>query len=165
MNFNKAIILGNVTRDPENRMMPTGGQVTSFSVATNRYYTQNGEKKTEAEFHNVVCFGKLAEISSQYLKKGALVMIEGRIKTRNWMNQQGQKQYRTEIVAETMQLGPRGAGGMGGGQSSGSSSGYQKPAADEQPLSDEIPVIEENYAPPASLNNDNGEINVNDIPF
>ena len=97
MNLNKIFILGNVTREPEVRSLPSGQQVTSFSVATNRFYTStSGEKKTEAEFHNIVCFGKLADISSRYLNKGGLVLIEGRIKTRNWVNAQGVKQYRTE---------------------------------------------------------------------
>ena len=165
MNFNKAIVLGNVTRDPEVRALPSGQQVTSFGIATNRYYTNNaGEKKEDAEFHNIVCFGKLADISSRYLKKGSLVLIEGRIKTRNWTNQQGQKQYRTEIIAEAMQLGPKGAGGA-------PSSGYAKPAPESRPegRQDDIPVIEENYPAPAneiSLEDKNSnEIDVRDIPF
>jgi len=108
MNLNKAFVLGNVTREPEVRSLPSGQQVTSFSIATNRFYTSGtGEKKQEAEFHNIVCFGKLADISSRYLNKGSLVLIEGRIKTRNWVNQAGVKQYRTEIIAESLQLGPR----------------------------------------------------------
>ena len=105
MNLNKAFVLGNVTKDPEVRALPSGQQVTSFSIATNRFYTdQSGQKKQEAEFHNIVCFGKLADISSRYLTKGSLVLIEGRIKTRSWQNSAGVKQYRTEIIAETMQL-------------------------------------------------------------
>ena len=174
MNFNKAIILGNVTKDPEIRALPSGQQVTNFSIATNRYYTaSSGEKKEEAEFHNIVCFGKLADISSRYLKKGAMVLIEGRIKTRNWTNQQGQKQYRTEIIAESMQLGPKGTGSNMGGNSGG----YQKSAfqhPEPEPKHDEIPIIEENYSPPADVNEskpisfeDNAadEIDVKDIPF
>ena len=100
MNLNKAFVLGNVTRDPEVRALPSGQQVTSFSIATNRFYTTgSGEKKTEAEFHNIVCCGKLADISARYLNKGSLILIEGRIKTRNWVNTAGVKQYRTEIIA------------------------------------------------------------------
>ena len=180
MNLNKAFILGNVTRDPEVRSMPNGGQVTSFGVATNRFYTSSaGEKKQEAEFHNVVCFGKLADISSRYLNKGSLVLIEGRIKTRNWVNQAGVKQYRTEIIAEALQLGPKGVpSGFG---SAGANPNYPKSLAQsqepEQPAKQEdIPVIEENYTPPS---NDNAspqktvsfedsaadEIDVKDIPF
>ena len=165
MNFNKAIVLGNVTRDPEVRALPSGQQVTSFGIATNRYYTNNaGEKKEDAEFHNIVCFGKLADISSRYLKKGPLVLIEGRIKTRNWTNQQGAKQYKTEIIAEAMQLAQRGAEAT-------PSSGYAKPSPEGRPegRQDDIPVIEENYPAPAneiSLEDKNSnEIDVRDIPF
>lgn len=177
MNLNKAFVLGNVTREPEVRSLPSGQQVTSFSIATNRFYTSGtGEKKQEAEFHNVVCFGKLADISSRYLNKGSLVLIEGRIKTRNWTNSQGAKQYRTEIIAESMQLGPKGSGASTG-------SGYSRPSfSDKQPETskqDEIPVIEENYAPPTQEENKNApeaqsvsfednaadEIDVKDIPF
>jgi len=171
MNLNKIFILGNVTRDPEVRSMPSGGQVTSFGMATNRFYTsQAGEKKQEAEFHNVVCFGKLADIASRYLNKGSLVLIEGRIKTRNWTNNQGVKQYRTEIIAETMQLGPKGAGTSA---SSSSGSGYKKsfgaPEPD-MPKSEEIPVIEEDHSPvqdgPVSFEDGAAdEIDIKDIPF
>src|SRR3989344_9051647 len=112
MNLNKAFVLGNVTRDPEVRSMPSGQQVASFGIATNRFYTDNaGQKKQDAEFHNIVAFGKLADVASRYLNKGALVLIEGRIKTRNWQNSQGVKQYRTEIIADALQLGPKGAAG------------------------------------------------------
>lgn len=108
MNLNKAFVLGNLTRDPELRQTPTGQSVATFGVATNRMWTDNtGNKQTQTEFHNVVVWGRLAEIASQYLGKGRLVLIEGRITTRSWQDQQGQKKYRTEIVAENMQLGPR----------------------------------------------------------
>jgi len=174
MNFNKAIILGNVTRDPEVRALPSGQQVTNFGIATNRYYTsQAGEKKEEAEFHNIVCFGKLADITARYLKKGSLVLIEGRIKTRNWVDKQGVKQYKTEIIAESMQLGPRSAGtGNAGGGSGQQPTGYGRPAfgqSQEAPKMEDIPVIEENYPAPSnevSLDSkDTGEINIADIPF
>lgn len=108
MNLNKAFILGNLTRDPELRQTPTGQNVANFAVATNRMWSDpSGNKQTQVEFHNVVVWGRLAEIASQYLAKGRLVFIEGRITTRSWQDQQGQKKYRTEIVAENMQLGPR----------------------------------------------------------
>lgn len=185
MNLNKAFVLGNVTKDPEVRALPSGQQVTSFSIATNRFYTSGaGEKKQEAEFHNIVCFGKLADISARYLTKGSLVLIEGRIKTRNWVNAQGAKQYKTEIIAETMQLGPKGSGAPT--QAGGNSGGYQgynnKQSAmqnhpdlqNNPPAGGEIPVIEENYMPPSD-NSDQGpasfednaadEIDVKDIPF
>ena len=178
MNLNKAFVLGNVTRDPEVRALPSGQQVTNFSIATNRFYTSGaGEKKQEAEFHNIVCFGKLADISSRYLNKGSLVLIEGRIKTRNWTNAQGVKQYRTEIIAESMQLGPKGAGASTG--SSGNSNYGKSSFAShepEMPKQEEIPVIEENYTPPSDDNAEESktisfegdaadEIDVKDIPF
>ena len=171
MNLNKVFVLGNVTRDPEVRSLPSGQQVTNFSIATNRFYTANGEKKQEAEFHNIVCFGKLADISARYLTRGSLVLIEGRIKTRNWMNKENIKQYKTEIIAETMQLGPIGAGANEGGPAS--SSGYGRPAynsnQENASANEEIPVIEENYTPPSESvsfdKNPTDEIDVKDIPF
>ncbi|OGZ66907.1 MAG: single-stranded DNA-binding protein [Candidatus Staskawiczbacteria bacterium RIFCSPHIGHO2_02_FULL_34_9] len=156
MNLNKAFVLGNVTKDPEVRALPSGQQVTSFSIATNRFYTdQSGQKKQEAEFHNIVCFGKLADISSRYLTKGSLVLIEGRIKTRSWQNSAGVKQYRTEIIAETMQLGPRGSGQSG--QSSQQGGSFER----TQDNNKDIPIIEENCTPPSN----DSEIDVKDIPF
>lgn len=177
MNLNKAFILGNVTRDPEVRALPSGQQVTSFSIATNRFYTQNNEKKQEVEFHNIVAFGKLADIASRYLTKGSSVFIEGRIKTRNWVNQQGAKQYRTEVIAETLQLGPKGSGtGNSGGSPSsnyGKSSYGHSPEPEQK--HEEIPVIEENYPMPSNSETKNekvtfddeqaDEIDIKDIPF
>jgi len=111
MNLNKTFVLGNLTRDPERRALPSGQPVCNFSIATNRFYTSNdGQKQQEAEFHNIVAFGKTAEIASQYLKKGALALIEGRLKTRTWDDKAGVKHYKTEIIAERLQLPPRSLG-------------------------------------------------------
>ena len=177
MNLNKVFVLGNVIRDPEVKSLPSGQQVTNFAIATNRFYSsQSGEKKQEAEFHNIVCFGKLADISSRYLNKGSLVLIEGRIKTRNWTNAQGIKQYKTEIIAETMQLGPKGAGSTGGGNSNYGKSNFSRPEPEmpQESSSQEIPIIEENYTPTASDEDSKtvsfegdaaDEIDVKDIPF
>jgi single-strand DNA-binding protein len=178
MNLNKAFVLGNVTRDPEVRSMPNGNQVTNFSIATNRVWKDaQGQKKEEAEFHNIVCYGKLADITSRYLTKGSLVLIEGRIKTRNWQDTAGVKHYKTEIIAEGMQLGPRNAGGTI--RESGNSNyekSFSRPEPD-QPKPEEIPIIEENYTPPSAemINEDSkqvtfegdaaDEIDVKDIPF
>jgi single-strand DNA-binding protein len=174
MNLNKAFVLGNVTRDPEVRSLPSGQQVTSFGIATNRFYTSNGEKKQEAEFHNIVCFGKLADISARYLNKGSLVLIEGRIKTRNWMNKDGVKQYKTEIIAESMQLGPKNSG-MPSGNSNYNKSNFSRPEPErDEPKQEDIPVIQEDYTPPADSeaepkvsfeDNAADEIDVKDIPF
>jgi single-strand DNA-binding protein len=180
VNLNKVFILGNVTREPEVKSLPSGQQVTSFGIATNRFYTSSsGEKKQDAEFHNIVCFGKLADISARYVNKGSLVLIEGRIKTRNWTNTAGVKQYRTEIIADSLQLGPKGAGAPNGSGSSKASMHDQEPASAESfgaARQEEIPVIEENYTPPADdksvdqkavsfEDNAADEIDVKDIPF
>jgi single-strand DNA-binding protein len=108
MNFNKAVVVGRLTRDPETRTLPSGQPVASFSVATNRIWVdQNGNKQETTEYHNIVTFGKLADICSRYLAKGRLVLIEGRLQTRSWQDQDGNKRYRTEIIADNMQMGPR----------------------------------------------------------
>ena len=113
MYLNKAIIIGNLTRDPEIRSIPSGMQVCSFSIATNRVYKdKEGNKKEQADFHNIVVFGRQAETCGQYLKKGQTAMVEGRIQTRSWDDKDGQKKYRTEIVADRVQFGPKAGGGQ-----------------------------------------------------
>jgi single-strand DNA-binding protein len=103
MYLNKAMVIGNLTRDPEMRTTPSGLTVASFSVATNFVWNdQSGQKQEKAEFHNIVAWRKLAEICGQYLKKGSKVYIEGRLQTRDWQGQDGVKRYRTEIIAENM---------------------------------------------------------------
>ena len=108
MNFNKAIIAGNLTRDPEMRNLPSGQQIANLGIASNRYYNdQQGNRQEKTEFHNIVAFGKLADICSKYLKKGMLVLVEGRLQTNNWEGKDGVKRYKTEIIMESMQMGPR----------------------------------------------------------
>lgn len=103
MNLNKAMIIGNVTRDPELKSTPSGQNVVSFSVATNFVWTdQSGNQQKKAEFHNVVAWRKLAEICAKYLKKGSKVYLEGRLQTTDWTGNDGVKRYRTEIVADNM---------------------------------------------------------------
>ena len=112
------MLFGNLTRDPELRAMPSGGNVTSFSVATNRVYKKaDGTRAEQTDYHNVVVFGRQAETSAQYLKKGSSVYIEGRLQTRSW-DKDGQKQYRTEVIADRVQFGPRPGGGTAPGASS-----------------------------------------------
>jgi single-strand DNA-binding protein len=164
MNLNKVFILGNLTRDPEKRSLPNGQPVVSFGVATNRFFTtQDGQKQQETEFHNVVIFGRLAEIASQYLQKGSLVLIEGRLKTRSWQDSSGTKHFRTEIIADNLQLGPKSATKI-------------TPEIQETKVPDEdIPVIEEEPIPPeestenpeseSSQNKNEEEIDVKEIPF
>lgn len=109
MYLNKATIIGNITRDPELKALPTGMKVCSFSVATNRVWKDNNGAKQEAvEYHNIVVFGKQAEATAQYMKKGSQVLVEGRIQTRSWDDKNsGEKKYRTEIVAENVQFGSK----------------------------------------------------------
>ncbi len=175
MNFNKAFVLGNLTRDPEVRSLPSGQPVVSFSIATNRYFTDSqGQKKEEAEFHNIVAFGKLADVASRFLTKGSLAFVEGRIKTRSWQDQQGQKHWKTEIIAEVLQLGPRGSGTNTAGNNNYTPKSFGS-SSEKQPAKEpEIPIIEENYTPPADsmpsssdMASDiaSDEIDVKDIPF
>lgn len=156
MYINKAMVYGNLTRDPELRSLPSGVQVATFGVATNRVYRdKDGNKQEQTEFHNIVVFGRQAETTAQYLSKGSGVFVEGRLQTRSW-EQDGQKKYRTEIVADRVQFGPRGGGpsggsgqatqgqgsedqsqGSSGGSSSGSDSGIDYPQEEINP--DDIP--------------------------
>lgn len=109
MYLNKAIVVGNLTRDPELKTLPSGIKVVSMSIATNRVWKDaQGQKKEEADYHNIVVFGKQAETSAQYLKKGSQAMIEGRLQTRSWDDTAtNKKMYRTEIVADRVQFGSR----------------------------------------------------------
>lgn len=145
------MVIGNLTRDPEMRSLPSGIKVTTFSVATNRVWKdQSGAKKEAADFHNIVVFGRQAETVAQYMKKGSNVLIEGRMQTRSWDDKtSGQKKYRTEIVADRVQFGSRPAGGGSGAPSSDSSSSIKDAPKDEGGA---IEYPEE-------------EINPNDIPF
>ncbi|MBN1585770.1 single-stranded DNA-binding protein [Candidatus Uhrbacteria bacterium] len=111
MNLNRAMIIGNLTRDPEVRNTASGQSVANFGVATNHTWTDSaGQKQEKTEFHNIVAWGKLAEICGQFLAKGRKVFVEGRLQTREWEGQDGVKRYRTEIVAENMIMLDRGNG-------------------------------------------------------
>ncbi len=149
MNLNKAMIIGNIVRDPEMKSTPNGQNVTSFSIATNLVWTdQSGQKQEKVEFHNIVAWRRLAEIAGQYLKKGSKVYVEGRLQTRSWDDPSGVKKYRTEIIAENMIM----LDSKGGGEWSGSQSA-PKPAS-----------ANNNFSSP-SQSNDDEEISVEDIPF
>ena|SRR5688572_11934464 len=98
--FNQVILVGNMARDPELRTIPSGQSVASFAVATNRVWqNQDGQQQEQADFHNIVAWGKLAELAQQYLSKGRKVMVVGRLQTRSWEGEDGKKNYRTEVVA------------------------------------------------------------------
>ncbi len=144
MNLNKAFLIGRLTSDPQVKNLPSGQQVCNFGLATDRYFTdKSGEKKQQTDFHNIVLFGKLAETASRYLTKGSLVFIEGRIRTRSWEDaSSGQKRYRTEIIGERIQLGPKASG-------RGTSSGPER-----EPEKEDIPIVEEDQG-----------IDVKDIPL
>jgi len=150
MYLNKAFLYGNLTRDPELKALPSGSQVANFGLATNRTYKdKNGQKQETAEFHNVVAFGRTAEVIAQYMKKGRPLFVEGRIQTRSWDDKEsGKKNYRTEIVVENFQFG---ADARGGGGPSGSRG----------------PVSEEQAAPKDAeeIKYPDEEINPEDIPF
>ncbi|RJQ34797.1 single-stranded DNA-binding protein [Candidatus Parcubacteria bacterium] len=127
MYLNKAFIFGNLTRDPELRSLPSGLNVCSFSVATNRVFKdRDGKKQEQTDFHNVVVFGRQADTVAQYLKKGSSALVEGRMQTRSWEGKDGEKKYRTEIVAESVRFGPRSAGSGAGGAN------RNTPPADEE---------------------------------
>ena len=118
---NKVIIVGNLGRDPENRYLPSGEQVTSIAVATTDRWRDkaSGEQKEQTEWHRISFFGKLAEIAGQYLKKGSQVYIEGRLRTRKYTDKEGIDRYATEIIADTMQmLGSRQEGQQSTGRNS-----------------------------------------------
>ena len=151
MYINKVMIYGNLTRDPELRALPSGGNVASFGVATNRVFKKaDGSKQEATEFHNVVVFGRQAETCAQYLKKGSPAYVEGRLQTRSW-DKDGAKQYKTEIVAERVQFGPR--AGAGGGAPRSEEGGMSDAEAPQRgPKEDTIDYPQE-------------DINPDDIPF
>lgn len=147
MYLNKAIIIGNLTRDPETKALPSGIQVSTFSVATNRVWKdKNGAKQENVDYHNVVVFGRQAETVGQYLKKGSSVLVEGRMQTRSWDAQDGTKKYRTEIVADRIQFGPRREGSPSSNATAAPSNDSSKDALD-------------------TIEYPEDEINPDDIPF
>ena len=145
MNLNKVVLIGRVTADPELRTTPSGAHVASFSIATNRNWTdKDGNKKEDTEFHNVVAWGRQADVVTQFSKKGALIMIEGRLQTRSWEGKDGQTRKTTEVVAERIQLGPRPAG-----------RGAKRDKDDLDEKQEEMPVIDL----------DSEDIKPEDLPF
>lgn len=145
MYLNKAMIIGNLTRDPEIKSLPSGIRVASFSVATNRVWKdKNGAKQENVDYHNVVVFGKQAEIVGQYMKKGSSILVEGRMQTRSWDDSNGVKKYRTEIIADRIQFGPRTGGGVS---------------------SSPVPAQEDDKKALETIEYPEEEINPEDIPF
>ncbi|HEX5774848.1 MAG TPA: single-stranded DNA-binding protein [Candidatus Paceibacterota bacterium] len=146
MYLNKVFLYGNLTRDPEVKALPSGQSVASFGLATNRTFTnKEGVKQEQTEFHNIVAFGRTAEVMGQYLKKGRGVFVEGRLQTRSWESE-GKKNYRTEIVVDNFQFGPSAGGPGGGSRDESSQTGPADASGDAIQYPDE-------------------EINPEDIPF
>jgi single-strand DNA-binding protein len=162
MDLNKVILVGRVTANPELRTTPGGQSVTTIGVATNRTWNdKNGQKQTETEFHNVVMWGRQAEIAAQFLVKGAMVLIEGRLRTRSWTDKQGQTRKTTEVMCERMQLGPK---PQGFSSPSGGFAAASQPASQngngvtkDAPAEEEIPTID--------LEEEGGDIKPEEIPF
>lgn len=157
MYLNKVFLFGNLTRDPEQKSLPNGTAVTNFSLATNRIYKDaNGAKQEQVEYHNIVVFGRQAETSAQYLKKGQGVMIEGRITTRSWDDKtSGEKKYRTEIIADAVQFGPK-SGVTTGGQAPEGFTGNPNPVS--QTKASQVPDLD-------TIDYGDSNINIDDIPF
>lgn len=169
--LNKVMLIGRLTRDPEMRYTAQGTAVTNFGLATNRYLPpgESGERREETDFHNIVVFNmgrrNLAETVAQYMKKGALVYIEGRLQTRSWEDQQGQKRRTTEVVANDVQfLETRGAGGEGGYQSGGGYGGDERPPQGGGYGGYDSPA-QRPAAPPRREQPDIQEVDPDDIPF
>lgn len=149
MYLNKVQLYGNLTRDPEVKALPSGQQVANFGIATNRSFKdKNGARQEQTEFHNVVAFGRTAEVIGQYLRKGRPIFVEGRLQTRTW-EKDGAKQYRTEIIVENFQFGADGGRGEGGARAAAPADDMGAPPASS---ADEIQYPDE-------------EINPEDIPF
>jgi len=157
MNLNRVLIAGRLTADPELRTTPSGDQVSSFSVATNRFWrTKEGERKESTEFHNVVVWGRQAEVVNQFSKKGSIILVEGRLQTRSWEGKDGQTRRTTEIVADNIQLGPRGS------ETGANFSQDKGPSREEgkQEDAEELPTIDVDEE-----SKTDGEINPEDLPF
>ena len=142
MNLNKVFVIGRLTHEPEMRSTQGGQNVTTLRMATNRVWNdKSGMKKEDTEFHNVVVWGKQADVAGRFLKKGGLVLIEGRLQTRDWEDKSGQKRKTTEIIGERIQLGPRPMG--------------SRAEAEDKPVAAEIPTIDIS----------DEEIKTEDLPF
>src|SRR6266567_7280731 len=163
MNLNKVQLIGRLTRDPEVRTTPSGQTVTTLSIATNRTWNDKaGQKQEKSEFHNIVIWGRLAEIAGQYLTKGQEAYFEGRLETRAYTGKDGVERRTTEVVAENMQMGSRAAGSAAGPRPAPAPMGnqFQSPQASRPtpaPMAEEIPTI--------NLDEEQDEVRLEDVPF
>lgn len=158
MNLNKAMIIGNLTRDPESRSTADGTSVCSFSVATSMIWKdQSGNRQERVEYHNIVAWRRLAEICGQYLRKGSKVYVEGRLQTRSWDDQSGIKRYKTEIIADNLIMLDR------AGSTAGAPRSTEQPAKTAE---ENIPTVEYSETSSSSSNTKSSdEINIEEIPF
>jgi single-strand DNA-binding protein len=159
MNLNKVQLIGRLTRDPEIRTTPSGQTVATVGIATNRTWKdKSGQKQEKAEFHNIVMWGRTAEIAGQYLTKGQEAYFEGRLETRTYTGKDGVERRTTEIVAENMQMGSRAQGGGSGSYSKPAASApTQAASAKSAPIAEEIPTI--------NLDEEQDEVKIEDVPF
>ncbi len=161
MNLNKVQLIGRLTRDPELRTTPSGQTVTSISIATNRTWNDKaGQKQEKSEFHNIVIWGRLAEIAGQYLTKGQEAYFEGRLETRSYTGKDGVERKTTDIVAENMQMGSRAQGSSAGNRPAPMAMGAApvgRPTPQQQPVAEEIPTI--------NLDEEQDEVRLEDVPF
>ena len=161
MNVNKVILVGRLTRDPEVRNTPSGQSVATLSMATNRFWKdKSGQRQDKTEYHNVVLWGRLAEIAGQYLVKGQECFIEGRMETRKYTGKDGVERRTTEVVAENMQLGSKAQGGGTGN--------YSRPAAPSTPsapMANKPAPAEEESIPTINLDEEQDEVRIEDVPF
>ena len=165
MNLNKVFIIGRLTQDPEVRSTASGQSVTTLNMATNRVWNdKSGQKQESTEFHRIVAWGRLGEVAGQYLQKGALAMIEGRLQTRAWVDKSNNKRYTTEIVAESLQMGPRSAGSAnpgGGTRPRPAMADVKKPSIPDS----DIPIIGEDEPVSAGVEEDEVKISEKDLPL
>lgn len=173
MNVNKVTLVGRLTRDPEIRTTNTGSTVASISIATNSFWTdKNGQKQETTEFHNVVLFGKVAEVAGQYLVKGQEALFEGRLQTRSYTGKDNIERRVTEVIATEMQFGAK---PQGGGQSQGN---YNRPAAaaapiapaaaqaqNNPPANNPAPARVEEEIPTINLDEEQEDVKIEDVPF
>ena len=160
MNLNKVMLVGRLTRDPEIRNTTSGQSVATLSLATNRFWKdKSGQRQDKTEFHNIVLWGRLAEIAGQYLTKGQEAFIEGRMETRKYTAKDGSEKRITEVIAENMQLGSRAQGAPTGGNTGS----YNKPTAPAQPQNNQASPEEE--IPTINLDEEQDEIRLEDVPF
>ncbi|MFZ2299539.1 MAG: single-stranded DNA-binding protein [Candidatus Moraniibacteriota bacterium] len=166
MNVNKAILVGRLTKDPDMRTTQSGQSVVTLSMATNNFWTdKSGTKQERTEFHNVVLWGRLAEIASQYLTKGQECFIEGRLQTREYTAKDGSQRKITEIVGENMQLGNRAQGSGQGAARAGGALGAATAGAYAGNSQHQPKVQAEEEIPTINLDDEKDDIKIEDVPF